>query len=583
MRFSLYLISLLILSCTPKKEEIMSQDWTTAFEKNTNATPTYFEVIEYYERLCMAHPELCQTTEVGDTDAGFPLHEVVISRGGKTPETAAKEGKVVLFVNNAIHPGESCGVDASMLLARDLVTKEDTLGLLDQVCLVIVPFYNIGGGLNRGAFSRANQNGPEFHGFRGNTKNLDLNRDFIKCDSKNARTFNQLFTKWNAPIFIDNHTSNGADYQYVMTLIATQKDKLQVDLRAHLTDSMLPFVYKKMEDYTYEMTPYVNVDNTPDQGIYAFLDLPRYSSGYAVLHNSISFMPETHMLKPYKDRVWSTYYYMHAMLEHIKDSKAAILTAKKNADEAVQNQKTFEINWSLDASKSESLSFKGYEAKYKTSEVSGLPRLYYDHNQPYTKEIPFFNTFKPSTSIEAPRYYIIPQAYEKVVDRLRWNGVHVQEIQEDSILSTVHKYRIQDYETRPSPYEGHYLHYNIKVEDQVFSNHAVRKGDYLVTVNQIKNRYIVETLEPHAPDSFFAWNFFDGILMQKEYFSPYVFEDTAARLLAEDPSLRAQLDQAISEDPSMAENARAQLLFVYKKSPYYESNTHMVYPVARVF
>ncbi|MGY0039706.1 hypothetical protein [Pedobacter sp. NJ-S-72] len=48
----------------------------------------------------------------------------------------------------------------------------------------------------------------------------------------------------------------------------------------------------------------------------------------------------------------------------------------------------------------------------------------------------------------------------------------------------------------------------------------------------------METLEPQATDSFFNWNFFDSILDQKEHYSPYVFEDTAAGLLKITPILK---------------------------------------------
>ena len=218
-------------------------------------------------------------------------------------------------MNNAIHPGEPCGVDATMMLTRDIL--EGKVPIPEDLVLVLIPFYNISGGLNRNGYSRANQVGPEAHGFRGNARNLDLNRDFVKCDSKNARSFNLLFNKWQPHVMIDNHTSNGADYQYVMTLIATQKDRLAPELSNVLTENMLPDLYDQMADKGYEMTPYVYARNTPDEGIAGFLDYGRFSSGYASLHHTISFMPETHMLKPYKDRVWSTYEFMASMIRYL--------------------------------------------------------------------------------------------------------------------------------------------------------------------------------------------------------------------------------------------------------------------------
>lgn len=564
---------------TKIKNSTSMEKFITVFEENENQTTTYPETITYFESLAEEFSEIT-LTPTGMTDAGYPLHEVVISKDKiKTPQQALNQGKLILFVNNAIHPGEPCGVDASMMLARDLVTNSEMSKLLEEVVVVIVPFYNIGGGLNRSGYSRANQVGPEAYGFRGNAKNLDLNRDFVKCDSKNAVTFNRLFTKWNPHVFIDNHTSNGADYQYVMTLIATQKDKLSPALSKHMTTKMLPELYDAMEKDRYEMTPYVNARSTPDEGIAAFLDLPRYSSGYAVLHNVISFMPETHMLKPYKDRVLSTYDFMKHMLIHMNGNKSEILKAKME-DEVLSKTKTsYDLNWKLDFSNSEALTFKGYEAKYKPSMVTGQSRLYYDRDAPFEKKIPFYNTYTPSLTIQKPKAYIIPQAYSEIIDRMENNGVKVNRLPEDERFN-IERYYIKSFETVDQPYEGHYLHYNVEVEAKPEQANFYR-GDYIIQTGQSKDRYIVETLEPQAPDAFFAWNFFDGIMMQKEYFSSYVFEDTAARMLNQDPMLRAAFEKKKRDDAKFAEDARAQLRFIYESSPYYEK-THKRYPVGRV-
>jgi hypothetical protein len=139
--------------------------------------------------------------------------------------------------------------------------------------IVVIPVYNVDGCLNRNSFTRANQNGPESYGFRGNARNYDLNRDFVKCDSRNARTFNRIFRTWMPDIFVDNHTSNGADYQYTMTLIATQHDKLEAPLGTFLQKTMLPELYGEMKKRDWEMIPYVDgPGETPDSGISGFCD-----------------------------------------------------------------------------------------------------------------------------------------------------------------------------------------------------------------------------------------------------------------------------------------------------------------------
>ncbi len=241
------------------------------------------------------------------SDAGYPYHVVLYSNDGiYDPAAWHRKGKLVILINNGIHPGEPDGVDASMLLIRDLVAEK--IRIPDNIALAVIPLYNIGGALNRSSFSRVNQNGPEAYGFRGNAQNLDLNRDFTKNDSRNARSFAQIFHWLNPDLQIDNHVSDGADYQYTMTLLCSQWNKLGGQLGAFLHDVLQPALFADMEKRGWPMTPYVEFEaGNPRDGWDGFYDEPRYSSGYATLFHTIAFMPETHMLKPFTDRVLSTY------------------------------------------------------------------------------------------------------------------------------------------------------------------------------------------------------------------------------------------------------------------------------------
>ncbi|MFN7118801.1 MAG: M14 family zinc carboxypeptidase [Saprospiraceae bacterium] len=550
------------------------------FERDSNSTATYFETIEFYEKLAKAYPKQLKLTTQGMTDAGFPLHVAVLSKDGDfDPASIRKKNKRILFVNNAIHPGEPTGVDATMMLYRDYLQNKNPASELNNVVIIVIPFYNIGGGLNRGGYSRANQNGPKAYGFRGNAKNLDLNRDFIKADSKNAQTFNQTYNNWQPDVFIDNHISNGADYPYTMTLIAGQKDKLDPNLGAFMQDKLLPALYDGMKKSGWEMTPYVNAFGDPTRGIAGFLDLPRFGSGYAALHNALPFIAEAHMLKPYKDQVQSTYTLMRLLIQFMNNNAQAIKEVRNKAIENSKTKKEFALNWQLDRTKKDSLLFKGYEAKQKPSEISGLDRLYYDRNASYEKYVPYYNTYNATLSVEKPIAYIIPQAYTDVIDRLKWNNVQMQRLQQD-VNTEVELYYIKDYKTGTRPYEGHYLHNSVMVDKKVM-NWTYHKGDYVIYVNQPVNRYIVETLEPQGVDSYFAWNFFDAILQQKEHFSDYVFEDLAAEYLKQHPDLQQQLNEKRAADPEFAKSGEAQLEFIYQNSPYYEK-THNLYPVGRL-
>ncbi|MCK4751194.1 MAG: hypothetical protein KAT15_29245, partial [Bacteroidales bacterium] len=336
-----------------------------------NETVTWQEAVEMYQWLDGRYDK-ARFMEAGWTDAGKPLHLFVISNGGEfTPEEIRGSGKGILFINNGIHPGEPCGVDASLKLADELLSgKDDYERFLENTVVVIVPLFNVGGGLNRSGTHRANQNGPLEHGFRGNARNLDLNRDFIKLDSKNTRSLVRILREWDPDVFVDTHTSNGADYPYVITLINSHQQRHEPVQSEFLDNTMLPFLFNAMKATPYEMGPYVwSIQRSPENGILAFMDYPRYTSGYASLFNTIAFTVETHMFKPFGDRVLSTWHLLREMLRFCSTHQTAILEAKKRAWEEKMSREEFTLQWSLDTSRYQMIPFRGYRAKTKTGPV----------------------------------------------------------------------------------------------------------------------------------------------------------------------------------------------------------------------
>ena len=557
-----------------------AQDLLTTFEKtNFKNTSTYSEGIAFYDAL--SKDNRVSITAKGLTDAGHPLHLVLISKDGDFDiESNRSKGYSILLINNAIHPGEPDGVEASQMLARNLLNDKKLNKLLDNTLVAIIPFYNIGGVLNRNTGSRTNQNGPDEKGFRGNAKNFDLNRDFIKNDTKNARSFTGIFHELDPDVLIDTHVSNGADYQYTLTMVIPQSDKLGEPLKGYLNNYMMPALFKQMSKTDYEMTPYVNVwRDTPDKGWSQFFDSPRYSSGYAALFQTIGFQSETHMLKSFENRTKATYEYLVQTLNYLSKSGQELQQMRGFARQVIKKQATFPIAWELDKSDSTMIEFKGYTATYPVSGVSGLPRLKYDRDQPYTVDVPYYNKFKATKVVAKPKYYIVPKSWPSVIEALDRNGVSMQTLAADTTL-LVEVYQIKDYSSRKRPWEGHYFHDKVEIEKQNEELIFIA-GDVLVPVNQNSNRYIVETLEPEATDSFFRWNFFDSILQMKEGFSSYVFEDEAVELLNNNKDLKEKLEAKKAEDKEFRESAYAQLRFIYMNSEHWESE-FMRYPIYRL-
>lgn len=579
LRKLLFLLPLLYLMHMAHAQPNALPDLETIFERSKGSqTPPYEQLMGWWKRLDRYSPFVRLLTK-GPTDAGFPLHLALISNQGYTTVAQAKQqGKTILLINNGIHPGEPDGIDASMLLAKDIALKK--VKLPDNVVLAIIPVYNIGGCLNRSPNYRVDQEGPEEFGSRGNSQNLDLNRDFIKMDSKEAFSFAALFRECDPDVFIDNHVSNGADYQHVMTLLTSQYSKLGGSMGTFLHEIFEPALYAHMKVKGYDLIPYVNIGgDKPENGWNEFWDSPRYTSGYATLWSSFAFVPETHMLKPYDQRVRATYALMECFIEFARTHGGRIQELRKQTRDSIAQARALPVSWKLDKSSYTPYLFKGYESGTKPSALGGQPRLFYDRKKPLERQVPIYGKYVPDLVIDKPTAYMIPQGWWKVIDRLQANGVLMRRLNRDTTL-LVEAYRIEDYKSAARPYEGHHGNSEVKVS-RSRQTIAFRKGDWYIPLGQRSDRFVMETLEPQAEDSYFNWNFFDPILGQKEGYSAYVFEDKAAAYLETQPALKKQLQQRMATDSAFAKNGRAQLDFVYKNSPWYEPD-HNRYPVFRV-
>ena len=550
------ILSLLFVICflACKQQSSSTKGFKTTFEKsNGTATATYKETIEYYQQLADSYPEIT-LTEIGETDSGHPLHLVIFNTDGKTDINTIKNSpKNRVLINNGIHPGESDGIDASMMMLRDIVQSDSLKKNYKNTLINIIPIYNIGGALNRNSHTRVNQNGPKEYGFRGNAQNYDLNRDFVKQDTKNAVSFAQIFHTIDPDVFIDNHVSNGADYQYAITHLFTQHNKLGGALGKFIETQMRPALETSLIIKRIPITPYVNVwGKTPKEGWTQFFDSPRYSTGYTTLFNTFGMMVETHMLKPYKIRVEQTYALMHSMLEFTEERSADIKALRKNAVQEILAKETYPITFEINPKKEPAtIQFKGYQGTYIDSKVTTGKRMFYDRSKPYLEPVDYYNQYRPKKEVTIPKAYILKNGWSKILVRLNNNQILYKKFDNDTIILAEYM-RIEKYKTRKNAYEGHYLHYDTEVTKDTVEQQFF-KGDIYIPTQQKGIRYIIETLEPEATDSFFNWNFFDTILQQKEGYSAYVFEDIAEQflncLLYTSPSPR---DRTRSRMPSSA-------------------------------
>lgn len=120
-----------------------AQSLITPFEQDSNSTCTFDQCISFFKSLDADYKE-CSIVEDGYTDTDEPFRLVVLGRkDAMNPLSAKKRNKLIVWINNGIHPGEPEGIDASMILARELMKNADLNKLLDKITVVMVPVYNV--------------------------------------------------------------------------------------------------------------------------------------------------------------------------------------------------------------------------------------------------------------------------------------------------------------------------------------------------------------------------------------------------------------------------------------------------------
>jgi hypothetical protein len=209
--------------------------------------------------------------------------------------------------------------------------------------------------------------------------------------------------------------------------------------------------------------------------------------------------------------------------------------------------------------------------------IGDYQRLYYDRNEPWEKEIDYYDRFVADDVVRVPKAYVIPQQWRAVIERLQWNGVRMERI-DTTRSQDVQYYRVRVATPRSGPYEGHMFHDDVELETHTASV-TLHKGDYLIPLDQPNARYAIETLEPLAHDSFFRWGFFNSVLEKKEAFSDYVFEDLAEDMLRTEPGLQQKFDEWKTANPQLLSNQAEVLGFIFAHCQRHVEPEWRRYPV----
>ena len=574
-----FLLALLLLAGCGNKEA----DLTTTFEKsNYLETDSYEGTIAYAKKLAKQYKEV-HYQSMGTTTTGRDIPLLIIDENSYTnPKKIRKSGKNIILVQSCIHPGEPNGKDAMFLLVRHMLTGREYRDLLDDFSFLFIPVLSPDGLANFSPYNRINQNGPKQMGWRVNAQGLNLNRDFTKLDTPEIRAFSALFNRWQPDLFFDTHATDGADYQYVTTYSVENFGNYDAGLTQWLSEVWEPKIKKTMFEQHMPVTRYIEFHpwGDPTASLYDESFSAMFSEAYTMARNCPGILLETHMLKPYKDRVLSTYHMIVETLNIIRNDKQnfnSLLTQAKKNDLKLNE---LPINMQSELNDTIWEDFLGYHFDTVHSDITGGWYYAYDATRPETRKTRRVLSTRPEKTLSVPKEYIIPAQYGDVIDIVKAHGFEVNELKSEKTLQ-VNTYRFSNVEFIPRPSEGHSRLAHFDVEE-ITKEVVFPKGSAVVKTSQNGVRLLMNLLEPEMNGSLFEWGFFNNVLQRVEYFEVYKMEPMAKAMLAADPFLEEQFKQWKASFPKDQQPSQYAILnWFYERSPYCDKN-YLVYPVGIV-
>ncbi len=573
-----FLLSTVLLA----QEATIPPDHLTKAETSSfRATSSYSETLAFAGRLKKTSP-FVDVAFFGVSGEGRKMPLIVYSKDKAfTPEAAKKTGKPIVLILNGIHAGEIDGKEASLLYLRDLVFLRHRQ-VAENVILLIVPIYNVDGHERISKYNRPNQDGPvEGMGFRTNARGLDLNRDFLKTDAPETRALLRLLNDWQPDLFVDQHVTDGADFQATLTLAYGADRVTSPPLREWL-DTVVPKALSAVEELGYKTAPYVNWRDglDPVKGIEFDPPTPRFSTCYMPLRSIPAILVEMHSIKPFVERVRSNEAFLTSLLDEVADAPRALLEARKKAvasASAVSKGNPFPLVFETDFSRPREIDFAAFEWRHETSPVSGRPVIRYDRTKPKTVKMPVYERMKTKLETVLPAGYVVLPGWPGAARRLEAHGIAFS-VTREPVEMDVEVFRASDAKFAEASYQG-----RVSVDARITRVKETRRipaGAIYVPVGQPLTAVAVHLLEPEGPDSLFSWGEFSSALESKEYIDTRVLDPLALEMLKNDPALAAEWKKKL-EDPAFSRDVRKRIRFFYSRTPYWDE-TQGLLPVFRV-
>jgi hypothetical protein len=521
-----------------------SADMRTRAEiSNFEETSTYADVTRVVDGLVATSP-LVHTESFGKTEEGRDLPLMVISDPKvTTPAAARKLGRPLVFVQANIHAGEVEGKEAVLMLARRLVSG-DLKPLTRRLVILIAPDYNADGNEKVSPMNRTAQNGPVAGvGTRENSKGLDLNRDYMKLDSAEARSLVGLMNTWDPHLLVDLHTTNGSYHGYHLTYSPILNPNADARLIEFTRERMLkPITQAMVENHHWRTYYYGNF--APEDGggressrvdpanpgnvtWRTFDHRPRFGNNYAGLRNRIAILSEAYSYLDFKRRVEVTEDFVEEIWQSAAANAKQIVTLTAQADRMFTgpaNGKPVELGVEFE------MRALPEPVEIIVGDVTKVPNPRSGRDTLVMADVAVpvrmkdYGVFAATRAVALPRGWLIPHAIAgssrvaAALDRLRTHGIRIEEVAAETQIP-VERFSIADYTRAERTFQGRNEARLRGTFDK--AQFTVEAGSLFIPANQPLARLAFYLIEPESDDGLVTWNIIEEGLASGQTYPIY--------------------------------------------------------------
>ena len=500
----------------------LSRAEQTSFEE----TSRYEDVRSFIDALGRETPKMRVET-FGRSEEGRELPLLIV---GDPPAEADVQGSrplPVVFVMANIHAGEVEGKEAVLHLARRL-TLGDLQSLARSAVWLFAPIYNADGNEKISLDNRFEQNGPIGGvGTRENSKGLDLNRDFMKLESSEARALVALFNRWDPDVVVDLHTTNGSYHGYHLTYAPPLNPNTGGRLNAFERTRLLPAVREAMRARGWQTFDYGNfaiaesIEEELDrfapgesrQKVWRTYDpRPRFGNSYMGLRNRMAVLSEAYSYLDFAQRVKVT----EAFVEEIMRFVAA------HADDVRSLTASVDAEWASGAAPREQgvafalrplpspVDILVGDVGTMANPRSGKPMKTMLERAVMPTSMSVFDGFMATATRPVPQEYLIPAsasgAHQSVVRLLNAHGIEVEQLVSSQHV-VVDRFVVDRVDRAERAFQGH--HETAVSGRFERTDVEIPGGSIVVRTNQPLGRLVFYLLEPESNDGLTTWNVFD--------------------------------------------------------------------------